>query len=290
MLNRNILIMLAATMFLFTALFLFAIRNNGGMFGGGSNEDEFFNFKDTELNYFEYMYDDPVCRDGNCVKEYIVHSNGIVFSRNEFIANGSKRASTKTALLSRKKAEELIKYTRDHMEIFNPEGINCYDCGLVHIFYGDQLGTKSTTSFIDQSPQATRDIFIATEAAISEAIFVDPFFVHIVFNSLWGDTDDYHFYYDGTVLKEVFGDKNGELLSFNIYSIEKNIMDEIKTTISDDYFSAIDNDLPCIEEGLKWGYVEIQKGSDYNFVYTCGAGDSAADKLFKDLLKRIKHK
>lgn len=290
--KKYILISMVAIPVLFAALFILAVRYNnpgtGGNGNGSGDDDKFFNFKKTDVSYYEFMYDDPGCRDGNCMKEYIVHSNGIVFFRDESVINGFKKTKINIGTIEKNKAEYLVAYTGDRMEVLNPEGIDCYNCGLEHIFYGDAAGKKSVTSYIDSSPQYMRDVLAMTEAEVRKANFFEPFFVHIVFTSLRGISTDYHFYSDGTVLREEFGEKNGELLSFNIYTIEKKVMDEMKGRITGEHFLEEDSDTGCIEAGLRWGYVEIQKGEDYNFVYTCGAGGSAADKLFKELFEKTR--
>jgi hypothetical protein len=286
--KKNILISVVAIMFLFAALFILIVKYNdrGAGGNGGGDDDKLFNFKKTDLSYYEYMYDDPGCRNGNCMKEYIVHSNGIVFFRDESVINGFKKTKINIGEIEKNKAEYLISYTGDHMQILNPEGIDCFNCGLVHIFYGDAAGKKSATSYIDASPQFMHDALAMTESEVKNAKFFEPFFVHIVFTALRGNSIDYHFYSDGTVLKEEFGEKNGEFLAFDIYTIEKSVMDKMKDSITGDHFLAEDSQTGCTEAGLKWGYIELEKGEDYNFVYTCGAGDSAVDKLFNELFEK----
>lgn len=291
--NKKFLILIAVILFLSAAFFLvikynnFGVRGNGG---GDDNDGKLFNFKKTDLSYYEFMYDDPGCRDGNCIKEYIIHSNGLVFSRDKSVINGSKKTKIKIGTIEKNKAGYLIAYTRDHMTVLNPEGIDCYNCGLVHIFYGDAAGKKSATSYIDVSPQFMRDVLAMTESEVENIGFFESFFAHIVFTSSGGVSADYHFYPDGTVLREEFGKKNGELLNFNIYTIEKSIIEEIKSGITEDYFTAEDSEAGCVEVGLSWGYIELQVGQKYNFVYTCGVGDSAADELFKELFEKIRGK
>jgi hypothetical protein len=148
-----------------------------------------------------------------------VHSNGIVFLRDESVVDGSRKTKINIGAIDKNKAEYLISYTGDHMQVLNPEGIDCRNCGLVHMFYGDTAGKKSATSYIDVSPQFMRDTLAMTESELKKASFFEPFFVHVVFSSLWENSIDYHFYSDGTVLKEEFGEKNGELIGFNIYTI-----------------------------------------------------------------------
>jgi hypothetical protein len=67
-------------------------------------------------------------------------------------------------------------------------------------------------------------------------------------------------------------------------------VDELRNSINKDHFLAEDNEIGCVDLGLKWGYIELQKGGEYNFAYTCGAGDSAVDKLFRDLFERTEGK
>jgi hypothetical protein len=286
--TKNILILLSAILVLFAVLLILLVKYDYidlGSNGNGGN-GKFFDFKETDASYYEYMYDDPGCRNNICMKEYIVHSNGIVFSRDESVINGSRKTKINTSKIEKNKAEYLIAYTGDHMQVLNPEGIDCQNCGLVHIFYGDTDKKKSATSYMDISPQFMSDVLAMTELELKNAILLEPFFVHVVFSSLWKNSADYHFYSDGTVLKEEFGEKNGELLGFNIYTIEKSVIDELRNSINKDHFLAKDNEIGCVELGLKWGYIELQKDGEYNFAYTCGVGDSAVDKLFKELFEK----
>jgi hypothetical protein len=69
--TKNILILLAAILVLFAALFILLVKyyhiDFGGSVNGGNNK--IFDFKKTDLGYYEYMYDDPGCRNDNCIKE-----------------------------------------------------------------------------------------------------------------------------------------------------------------------------------------------------------------------------
>lgn len=246
-----------------------------------------FELKSVDASYYEFVDEDTNCKD-ICYTEYVVLSNGMAFAKKEIKLDGEKKAEVSLGLMDKDKAGDLIRQARDLMGGSSSTGINCTDCRLYHLFYGDKSETRAFTSRVENAPRFMFRVQEMTIPAFADIRLLDPFFVHFIFGTQGGNAVDYHFYPEGTVLREEFGRNNGELIASKIYTLNPDGLEILKDLVTDDYFRSEDSDLKdCGREGLEWGYLEIQKGADYKTVYTCGSGASGADKIFNELLNKL---
>jgi len=252
---------------------------------GCTTQKDTFDFKETDMKYYEFVYEDTECKD-ECLTEYIVHSNGLVFPKKETNTGGMINTEIYIGIIDKKKAETLIERTKTDIGNTNTEGIDCDSCQLYHIFYGEKEITRSFTTRTENAPGFFKDIEENTSQELKTQTPLEPFFIHLIFKKPKENAIDYHFFPDGTVLKEQFGERNGELLSSAIYTISQKDMDAMKQSTTNDIFASSDNLDRCDKNNLEWGYIEIQKGTSYKLIYTCGTGNSRADKLFSELLKK----
>lgn len=250
-------------------------------------KNEALDFRKTNLSYYEFVYEDLSCEGKSCLtEEYIVFSNGLVFEKNEAQSDEKEKAEIRIGTIEKNEAEKLIGYAKNIPDGLNAGGIDCNDCQLFHVFYGDQIQTKAITKRVEDAPESMRKIKEMTEKALEKLESSNPSFVHLVFEPKGESAIDYHFYPDGTVLKEYFGVNNGDLLSSAIYSLNSEETAELTGMIKEDYFKSTDNMEECVKTDLSWGYLEVKKGDAYRTVFTCGTGQSGADKLFKELLNK----
>lgn len=218
-----------------------------------------FEFKETDISYYEFVYEDFGCKN-DCFIEYIVHSNGVVFTKKETMADKGRKTEINLGTIDKNKAEDLINYTKKIIENLGTKNVNCADCRFYHIFYGSPRETKAFTTYFENAPEFIAEINAVTESALKEIRPLESFFVHFVFQPVEGNSIDYHFYPEGTVLKEEFGKKNGELLFSAIYFLDLQEINNLKKIVTDDYFISLDNLNDCNAANLLWGYLEIKKG------------------------------
>ncbi len=249
-----------------------------------------FNFKKENISYIEFADERLDCGRGEiCLIEYIVHSNGLVFAKQEEKKQeGSENeADIRIGTIGKSIAGDLIAQSKLFLKSSGKSTEDCDNCRLFHLFYGGTEETQAFTARAENSPVFLAEISGKISKAGESLVPVDPFFLHFVFKPISGNAVDYHFYSDGIVLLEEFGERNGELLLSAVYSLSDEEIKKLKAMVADGYFlsagSSFEN---CPEKGFAWGYLEASKGGKYKTVYTCGAGDSAADKLFNDLLEK----
>ncbi len=275
-------------LFLFTAVILFFIiyiyiaAKENPPEGG-----KFFNFQKTDMSYYEFVYEDITCGRNPCLtEEYIIFSSGLVFKKTEEQTGGKEKTEAYIGKIEKNKAEEMIGYAKIIVDSFGGTGTECANCRLYHVFYGDMAQTKAVTKRIENAPESIREIGEMTRKALGNFKPSNSFFIHFVFEPKGGNTIDYHFFSDGTVLKEYFGMINGDLSSSALYSLNSKEVDELMGMVGGDYFKSTDNLESCVKTDLNWGYLEVKRGNNYHTVYTCGNGQSGADKLFEELLKK----
>ncbi len=244
-----------------------------------------FNFRKTDMRYYEFVYEDLTC-ETICFEEYIVHSNGLVLIKKETRAEGITKTGIDTGTIDKTRAEELIQKTENLVGAINTGGVDCRECQIYHIFYGDPEKTASLTGYAEDAPEPIKEIGEETRLALKNIKPIDPYFMHFIYKKPGNNSIDYHIYPDGTVLKEEFGQKNGELIKSAIYTLSQRDIEHMIESTTVEYFTSEDNLLNCNKNGLEWGYLEIKKDSDYRLVYTCGTGNSAADRLFNEMLRK----
>lgn len=246
-----------------------------------------FNFKKENISYIEFTDERLNCREKEiCLIEYIIHSNGLVFAKQEKKQDENK-VNIQIGIIDKFAAKNLLIQVKSFFQNFDKKIDECDNCRLFHLFYGDKETTNAFTAQAENSPIFLSEIGEKISKASERMELIDPFFLHFVFKPINKKAIDYHFYSDGIVLKEEFGEKNGELLSSAIYSLSNEEIKKINITVTNEYFSSNNSSFEnCPEKNLEWGYLEVNKEEKYKTVYTCGEGTSAADKLFNELLEK----
>jgi hypothetical protein len=253
----------------------------------------FFNNRDeravrqlNDLAYYEIAREDHLCTD-YCFLEYIVQSNGIILEKRETEEEGKKNTSINLWHIKKSEARDLISNARDLLGQHKSDRIDCTECVISHIFFADQAETVAYTVLDSERPDFIDKIQSMTERSIDNAIGSDDFFVHFAYASRNSNIVDYHIFSDGLVLKELFGDKNGELIEANIYYISDEKMKEIKSFINEDIFKTSGDPAACSRRDLLWGFFELKNAENYRQKYTCGGENNDSDKFFDNLYNKI---
>ncbi len=245
-----------------------------------------FNFEKTNNSYYEIVYEESPCTQ-ECILEYILFSNGLVYIKNETNAGGSIITSATIGSIDGAVSGKLVTEAEKVVGDSRSGGVDCGNCSLYHVFYGGDNKTRVVTGFSQNATAVVQELDGETRAAVKDLSVGDSFYIHFVFKRLNENIVDYHFFSDGIVLREEFGLRNGQLLSSVVYSLDPRSVQLLKDSVAEDFFaSADDAGLGCVKKGLEWGYVELQKGAGYKVVNTCGGGDSGADKVFDVLFER----
>jgi hypothetical protein len=247
--------------------------------------EDTFDFRETDMRYYELVHEDATCRE-TCLTEYIIYSNGLVFLKKETMENEARETEIELGTIGGDRAEDLIQKTEEFIGDSNTRGVDCRECRLYHVFYGGRGETRSVTEYIEDAPGYIKELESETQDAVEDLNPEDSFFLHLIFKKPGQYAVDYHFNPDGTVLREEFGQRNGELISSQIYSLDPEEVRKLRDSITGEYFTSNSSLENCHINNLEWGYLEIKKDSDYRLVYTCGTGYSAADMLFKELFEK----
>lgn len=242
-------------------------------------------FQNTSMSYFEFVYEDASC-SMDCSREHLVISNGITFTRTETALGSKKNVMISIGEIDAKNAALIIgeaeKITINHAA----KDIICKDCRAYHLFYGDKGKTKSFSTLAYDAPDFIQRFEKTVQSALQNEKKLEPFFIHFIFEKTNKEAVDYHFYFDGTVIKEEFGPGNGDLISSAIYKINDFEIKKLRQLVTKGFYSSAENLENCRKNNIDWGYLEIKDKDDYGLVFTCGTGESEADKLFLDLLKK----
>jgi len=244
----------------------------------------------NNFSYYEFVSEDPGCKQA-CSTEYIVNSNGVVLRKVESNIGRDRLVKVNIGIIAKDKAQELILNVKTLVKAFKSEAIESYNRRLVHILFSDPDETKSVTKYADDAPQWISEVENNTDLALEATMPVESFYINFVSVPQKGNSLSYHFFPDGTILREEFTKKGRQLISAKAYSIDEKEISAIKEIIPQAYFNSSAGEINgCRDSGLEWGYIGIKKGGDYKVVYTCGAGNNIADNLFKALSKKIKEK
>jgi hypothetical protein len=238
-----------------------------------------YEFTPTDLSYFEFVNEDGLSGD---MREYIVISNGVALSK---IKHGSS-ANVTLGQIPLEKTETLMSSVRQRRDSLAGGGIACKGCELYHLFYGDAAGTNALSVRSADAPGWLPEIEVETAAASRGTELAQQFFVHFIYSESGEDAVDYHIFSDGTVLREEFGDANGDLLASTITKIGQADIADLASMVDDSFFSSISSLKGCQPIGLDYGYLEIHKSYQYGLIYTCGTESSKADAIFNHLMTK----
>jgi len=250
-----------------------------------TSDKKILEFHKTEMGYLEFVYEDTSC-DSDCMREYIVMSNGAVLEKIEKEIGRENGTEIIIGSIDVNKADELIKAAEGITVNFSNNGLDCEGCRLYHLFYGSKKKTTSFTTLVSDAPEFMEKFEEKIKLVLESQESKEQFFIHFVFKKPQNNIVDYHFFSDGIVLKEEFGSKNGELALSEILMINKREIDDIKGLIKEGAYNSKDNIKNCLKKGIEWGYIEIKNEDKYGSIYTCGEGTSEADKLFLELIEK----
>jgi hypothetical protein len=230
----------------------------------------------VDMRFFEYVSESP-----GSFREYLIVSNGVSLVKKH---NGGEDL-IKVGMIPPESASSMIKNGAGLIKEMN-KGIDCVDCSLMHLFYGDGKEAKAYTVDADNASSDIGGLEGVLSTALDDVSGLDPFYVHFLFQKQGKDIVDYHFFPDGSVIRSIFGPGNGELEEARFYSIGVNDLSDMRSMASEEVLSSGDDMLGCVPSGLMWGTVEVYRDGKYALINTCGTGESAADKLFSFLMTR----
>lgn len=240
----------------------------------------------NEFSYIEIVKEDPTCSE-NCFLEYIILSNGTVLKK--YIKSFTDKS--KNGLSLSKSGDDLSYLFKRANEITgkygNNNGIECDKCVIYHLYRNEGETLSSYSSKSDETPEEIKDIMDEIGGVYENSIPGKDIFVHFYFERKDYEFIDYHIFTDGDVIREVFGRKNGELLESDTYRITAKQRSEIKNLIGKEFFLENTANISCLGKNILWGYLEIKKYDDYNYVYTCADGKLNSDIIFNYLMYNI---
>jgi len=218
-------------------------------------------------------------KEGSYSLEYIITGKGLIFRKDGIYPDIPVIALSKT--IPEKAAAIFSKLDPRRDSLPAPgDSINCKSCAVYHLFYHDGNQTIRYNIEKQQGSPFMESLLAEAEAAFSLGEMQSPFFIQLVY-SKQGNARDYHFFANGTVIREDFGPTEGELIDAAIFSIDAKAADMVPASV----FSSPQTTSGCMK--YDYGYLEIRKGENYVFTYTCGEGSLAADLLYLNLLNLV---
>ncbi|HIE33517.1 MAG TPA: hypothetical protein EYP86_00045 [Candidatus Altiarchaeales archaeon] len=142
-----------------------------------NNSKNIFNFKETDLKYYELVHEDPLC-ETTCMNEYIVHSNGLVFIKRVHKGNC---VDIEIGTINETMAISLIERAESIISDRKTGGINCTDCGVYHIFHGDSEKTTELTIYLRDAPISVMELENDTSNALNDLKPIEQFFVQFIY-------------------------------------------------------------------------------------------------------------
>lgn len=236
--------------------------------------------QNNDLRFYEIVHERGDCKP-SCSLEYLVISNGIMLKKESQGVYPNHKIELFSILPE--KAGELINLTSANIK--ESTGEECRNCDLFTLFISTKekpisffAKEETAPDFINELEQKTADL---EKGGKKE----EQFFIQFVFQRLGKDAVDYHFFANGTVLKEEFKGNSFSLENASLYKIPEEKIAQIKSDVKPEFFTSKSSIENCAEKGLSYGYLEVQKGPSYAFSWTCGAENTEADILFNLLLK-----
>jgi hypothetical protein len=228
------------------------------------------------FSYYEIVWQDYDCSGGPCFIEYVVTENGTMLKK-EIRDDIYSKPEITLSRVSSAEAKSEIAFVEKNM----PEGdyASCETCKVYHLFYGGLNSTKwhavrdeDASSFVRSVKERTERLFLSSEKQ-------GTFFMHLIYKK-YGRTKDFHIFKDGAVIMEEFGERSGELLGASAwYTNPKKFEGSLAG-----FFDSEGDARKCAALGFEYSYIEAIEGDEYGTVDTCGAGSTAADKLFDKII------
>lgn len=209
--------------------------------------------------------------------EYLMTSAGLILRKIKVEFSGREPLPTQIAIfrVTEGDAKALLGEVKANAATLKEE---CNGCSTYHMFYYDADGTKAYEVSEGNASSFVKALPARMEALIKNAKREETFFMSLVYSE--GDKiPDYHIFEDGAVIYEEFSLSKDTLLNARMLKLDP---EKIKNAIPDDFF-AWKGAASCNRREFGYGYVEAADKEKYNFAYTCGMGDSAADKFFDKL-------
>jgi len=232
--------------------------------------------------YYEILLENSDC-DPLCKEEYIVLSNGFIMKKysieKEIIKN-----EIEIVKIDESKAKEAITFVQGLS--IDPRENRCIECDEYTLL---TIKNKAAFMFADteqNTPNDIKQIFEDSKQLFSTGVKQEDFFIQFVYKKIGQNSIDYHIFSNGSVLFEEFDD-NINLTNVRVYDIGKEKIEFLKNIIEPGFFESESSIRNCYTIGLDHGYIEVKKENSYAFVWTCGAENSSADKLFNTLMKEF---
>ncbi|HLC47998.1 MAG TPA: hypothetical protein VJI13_02890 [Candidatus Norongarragalinales archaeon] len=234
--------------------------------------------QDMQGAYFEIVKEDDRTQL-NPSTEYLLTDSGILLSKLRYNGATQEVRIFKVGEIEAKKA---LAYVKGNAASQFSE---CTGCLKYHLFYSDSKGTIAYQSPDDAATDFVRSLPKYADLLSQNASEEETFFISLVYSKK-GLIRDYHLFDDGTVVYEEFGTNPAMLMRASIYIIGEG---RAKAAIAENFFSS-HGENACLREEFDYGYVEAASGSNYDFVFTCGNGESPAERTFDALLKLVNEK
>lgn len=236
-----------------------------------------------DMSYFEIVKEDPACKE-NCFLEYIVMSNGEIMEKNIKDHNIKNKNGINMLAAGDADVKMVSERVRDYFEKYGTnEGIDCENCSSYHLYYRDIEGKKSYAIKEGDADEDMIEILKLTESVAKKSRKSDIEFFHFFYGKKDGSYLDYHIFTNGTVIREVFGKRSGQLVESGIYLINPEQIDKLEKLLSADYFNEKNDSEMCYGRDFLWGFLEIKTRMGYNYIYTCGDGKNNSDTIFNYL-------
>lgn len=233
---------------------------------------------ETDMSYAEFVHSCPDCQEYE-TDEFILLSNNLLF-RKSSMDRYAKDVNMFLAYLDDPEMQNLLNGLSGFAKTDALADINCPQCELYRIYYGDGQQTYRYSTEASNAPTAVLNYQMSLERAIQTSNPMDQLFIQFVYTLLEGPTHDYHFFPDGTVLYEAFGESEGELITAKLFRIAQQDLESVRGFIKEGFFSSDDSFEGCASSGLLHGYVSVYLDGRYALVWSCGESDSPASNTF----------
>jgi len=201
--------------------------------------------QNSDLRFYEIVHEKSDCKP-SCSLEYLLISNGIMLKKESQGAYPNHKIEIFS--IQKEKAEELVNLTSANIK--ESAGEECRNCSLFTLFISAK---EKPISFFAKEESASNFIVgleQKTAALEKEGKKEEQFFIQFVFQRLGNNAIDYHFFPDGTVLKEEFTGNSFSLANATLYKIPEEKIAQIKSAVKPEFFASESGIENCPRKGL----------------------------------------
>ncbi len=235
------------------------------------------------LLYYEIVLEKSGCKP-YCSLEYIVLSNGLVMKKQ----SNSQTVIENTIEIVKttpEKAAQAIKFAQDNLS--EQKFDKCNSCDQFVFFTNKKPDLFMFVSRQEEAPDFLNKIFENSQNLFSGGEKVEQFFVQFVFKKIGKNAVDYHFYPDGSVVKETYVGSSQELAGADAFMLNGQQLGFLKSQITGGLFDSKSGLENCQKNGLEYGYLEVLRDGEYIFEWTCGTRASKVDTVFNEYLREF---